>query len=55
MTDAPLSVNFKTSTTYRGKRTPSGQRRGGHLGGQTQPADEVTGSNKTINQLKIET
>jgi len=48
-TDAPLSVKCKTSTTDRGKRAPSDQRSGGDLDGQTQPAVEVTGSNKTIN------
>jgi len=48
MTDAPLSVKCKNSTTDRGKRAPSDQRRGGDLDGQTQPAVEVTGSNKTI-------
>jgi len=48
MTDAPLSVKCKKSTTDRGKPALSDQRRGGDLDGQTQPAVEVTGSNKTI-------
>ena len=48
MTDAPLSVKCQKSTTDRGKREPSDQRRGGDLDGQTQPAVEVTGSNNTI-------
>jgi len=48
MTDAPLSVKCQNSTTDRGKRAPSDQRRGGDLDGQTLPAVEVTDSNKTI-------
>ena len=45
MTDAPLSVNCKKSTTDRGKPAASDQRRGGDLDGQTEPAVEVTCSN----------
>jgi len=48
MTDALLSVKWKKSTTDRGKPAPSDQRRGDDLDGQTQPAVEVTGSNKII-------
>jgi len=54
MTDAPLSVRCKSSTTDRGKPAPSDQPCGGDLDGQTQPAVEVTGSNKSIDSLKFQ-